>query len=225
MVDPSLGRTDYQYDGLGNLQNCAYPNGVSSYYQYDSLNRLTNLAGAKLLTALAQYVYTVGASGNRLTASERLLASAYNTHAKTIDRVYAYDDVYRLTGETVNGTATAGAASYGYDPVGNRLSRGSTLPGLGTQSFTFDANDRLNSDTYDPNGNTLVAAGFGQTQADRYDFENRLVRRQTAAGTVTIQYDGEGNRVGKIVTTATNTVVTLFVVDEQNPTGDHPPCN
>ncbi len=45
------------------------------------------------------------------------------------------------------------------------------------------------------------------------------MRRQTAAGTVSIQYDGEGNRVGKIVTTATNTVVTLFVVDEQNPTG------
>jgi hypothetical protein len=43
-----------------------------------------------------------------------LLASAYNVHAKTIDRVYAYDDVYRLTGETVNGTATAGAASYGH---------------------------------------------------------------------------------------------------------------
>lgn len=103
--------------------------------------------------------------------------------------------------------------------MGNRQNRSvSELPLL-PQSFTFDADDRLNTDTYDANGNTLFGVGFGQLQADHYDFENRLVSRRTSVGTVTLGYDGDGNRVFKTLTTPTNTVTTYFVVDEQNPSG------
>lgn len=214
--DSHLGRTAYSYDEVGNLSGYTYPNGVSSFFAYDDLNRLTNLASGKLLTPLANYAYTVGAAWNRLTASEVVLP---NSVPHTINRVYQYDDVYRMTGETINGVTNNGATSYGYDPVGNRLSRLSTINSILSTSASFDANDRLNTDSYDANGNTLIGAGFGQLQPDQYDFENRLVTRYTAQGTVTIVYDGDGNRVRKTVTTSTNTVTTRFLVDDLNPTG------
>jgi YD repeat-containing protein len=101
--------------------------------------------------------------------------------------------------------------------VGDRLGRsGSLLP---SQSFSFDANDRLNSDTYDANGNTLIGSGFNQNQADQYDFENRLITRHANGKTIRITYDGDGNRVSKTVTTATNSLTTYYVVDDLNPSG------
>lgn len=162
---------------------------------------------------------TVGLAGNRLTATEQLLASSLNSQPKTINRLYTYDSIYRLTGESINGAPTSGTASYGYDPVGNRQSRSVTGLTMLPQTFSFDANDRLNTDTYDNNGNTLLGAGFGQTQADQYDFENHLVTRRTPTATITIKYDGDGNRVSKTITTATNTVTTCYLVDDLNPSG------
>jgi RHS repeat-associated protein len=88
-----------------------------------------------------------------------------------------------------------------------------------SQSFSFDANDRLNTDTYDANGNTLIGFGFGQNQPDQYDFENRLVTRHTPSATIYLTYDGDGNRVSKTVVTATNSINTFYVVDELNPSG------
>ena len=114
------------------------------------------------------------------------------------------------------------SASQDCDPVGNRLSRttlGSGLGTLGSTAATFDADDRLNSDTYDANGNTLLGSGFGQSLPDEYDFENRLVTRHTSSATVRITYDGDGNRVSKTLTTSTNSVTTYYVVDELNPSG------
>jgi RHS repeat-associated protein len=220
--DAKLGRTAYSYDDIGNLQGSLYPNSITTIHEYDSLNRLTNMASDRLLTPIANYAYTVGAAGNRLTATETLAASALNPQPRTINRVYSYDNLYRLTGETIGGTSYTSPQplTYSYDPVGNRLTRGAPLPlPLSPQSFSYDPNDRLNTDTYDNNGNTLVGAGFGQAQSDQYDFENRLVTRHTSLATIAIAYDGDGNRVRKTVTTATNSVTTCFVVDDLNPSG------
>ena len=215
--DAGAGTTGYGYDAVGNLQSCTYPNLVHSEYQYDALNRLTNLNSSQLLAPIANYAYTVGLAGNRLTATEQLFASGINAQLKTINRIYTYDDIYRLTSETINGTPSTALASYNYDPVGNRQSRGGSL--LTPQTFNFDVNDHLNTDTYDANGNTLFGAGFGQSQADQYDFENHLTVRHTPTSTITIKYDGDGNRVSKTITTATNTVTTCYQVDELNPSG------
>ncbi len=220
--DAKSGQTVYNYDEVGNLKNYTYPNLVHSEYQYDSLNRLTNLNSSQLLTPIANYAYTVGAAGNRLTASEQLFASSLNSQPKTINRIYSYDNIYRLTGESINGAPASGTAGYGYDPVGNRLSRNSTLPTLLSQSFTFDANDRLNTDQYDANGNTVVGrvSPSAPPVSDAYDFENHLIHRTNPGGsTVDIRYDGDGNRVSKTVTTATNSTTTYYVVDDLNPSG------
>lgn len=53
------------------------------------------------------------------------------------------------------------------------------------------------------------------SRTDRYDFENRLIERTVAGKTINIIYDGDGNRVRKTVAG----VSTLFLVEDQNPTG------
>lgn len=81
--DVHLGVTSYNYDDVGNLQGCTYPNYVHAEYQYDSLNRLTNLASDRLSTAIANYAYAVAVSGNRTNAIEQLFSSALNSTAQT----------------------------------------------------------------------------------------------------------------------------------------------
>ncbi len=79
-----------------------------------------------------------------------------------------------------------------------------------SQSSTYDANDRLTSDTYDANGNTKVSTGgtYG------YDFENRLITH-TSSLTSGFIYDGDGNRVAKTIAGIT----TNYLVDTNNHTG------
>ena len=112
--------------------------------------------------------------------------------------------------ETVSGATVGpnGAATYTYDPVGNRTQTTSTLSGVAAGSFSYNSDDRLSTDTYDADGNTTASGGVTNT----YDFENHLI--QSSSG-VTIVYDGDGNRVSKSV----GGVTTTFLVDDQNPTG------
>jgi RHS repeat-associated protein len=115
-----------------------------------------------------------------------------------------------LTSEAITADPVAannGTLGYTLDAVGNRLSRSSTFAALPAQSFTYDANDGLNGDTFDANGNTIASGGTTY----QYDFEDRVIR----AGTVTMVYDGDGNRVSKTVGTS----VTRYLVDELSPTG------
>ena len=100
------------------------------------------------VSTLASYAYTLGPSGNRTAVTE--------LGGRTVN--YTYDDLYRLTNESIvnDPHGVNGAVSYGYDAVGNRLGRTSSVAGVPTQSSTYDANDRLSTDTYDANGNTKV---------------------------------------------------------------------
>jgi YD repeat-containing protein len=125
---------------------------------------------------------------------------------------YGYDNLYRLTSETIvnDPNSVNGAVSYVYDAVGNRKQKVSTIPGYPGGLSNYNPNDPLATDTYDANGNTTASTGLGYA----YDFENHLVQQ----GGLTIVYDGDGNRVAK--TTATGT--TKFLVDELdelNPSG------
>lgn len=221
VVDPNAGTTSYGYDAVGNLSGFVLPNDVLNLYEYDSLNRLTNLTARRFLNTLASYAYTVNPSGHRVTATETLFRNPLNPVPYTINRLYRYDATYRLTNETINTPqlTTPATLNYAYDAVGNRVDLLSTLAEIPSASYGYDLNDRLTSDTYDNNGNTLTAPGFGMAQPDRYDFENRLIERTVAGKTVSIVYDGDGNRVRKTVTTATNTVTTLYLVDTMNLTG------
>jgi RHS repeat-associated protein len=193
--------TRYIYDRASNLARVVYPNGLSSNFTYDDLNRVTALNAAR-----ASYNYTLGPTGNRQSGVE----SINGVSGRTLN--WTYDGIYRLTNETISldPRAKNGSVDYALDPVGNRLSQNSTLPGIPTASaFTYDANDRLSTETYDPNGSTLTTGNRTFT----YDFENRLKSMNGTA--VTLQYDGDGNRVAKTV----GSVTTRYLVDELNPTG------
>lgn len=195
------GTTTYAYDENGNLAGYEYPNQTRTSYTYDTLNRLTDMSVARPAVTLASYRYTLGPSGNRLSVAELSGRAAS----------YAYDDLYHLTGETIAGDPNGvnGAIGYSYDPVGNRLSRTSTVAPVPAASYGYDKNDRLTSDIYDANGNTVGSGGHGYA----YDSENRLTSLDS--GAATFVYDGDGNRVAKTV----GGVTTSFLVDDRNPTG------
>ncbi len=129
-----------------------------------------------------------------------------------------YDKLYRLTDEVIGGgVGPTGAVNYQYDAVGNRLSRTSTLAGQTNQAFGYDNNDRILTDTFDNNGNTVASNG----NTDEYDFKNRLIRRTQADGTIIdILYDGDGNRVAKTVTPfGGQSAATKYLIDTNNLTG------
>ncbi|HYY97212.1 MAG TPA: RHS repeat-associated core domain-containing protein, partial [Pyrinomonadaceae bacterium] len=73
----------------------------------------------------------------------------------------------------------------------------------------YDANDRLNGETYDANGNAVVSGGA----AYAFDFENRI--SESGGGSVVVTYDGDGNRVAETA----GGVTTRYLVDTNNPTG------
>jgi RHS repeat-associated protein len=190
--------TTYSYDAVGNLQSYTYPNTVTTSYAYNNLNRLTTLSVANGQTNFASYAYTLGASGNRTSVTE--------ASGRTVN--YAYDDLYRLTSETIANSANNGQITYQFDAVGNRLNRSSNVNLVASQSSSYDANDRLNSDVFDNNGSTKISNG----KSYNYDFENHLT--STSDG-ITVIYDGDGNRVSKTV----NGVTTKYLVDTNNLTG------
>jgi len=193
------GMTSYSYDANGNLDGYSNPNGVQTTNTYNTLNRLTNVSVSKG-TPIASYGYTLGAAGNRLTVSE--------LSGRQVS--YNYDNLYRLTKETVSGDAASnGVVDYAYDNVGNRLSRTSTMPGVPPATYTYDANDRLTTESYDADGNLKVSNSVSYN----YTFEDRV--SEVNGGAVSFTYDGDGNRVAK----TTGGVTTKYLVDTVNPTG------
>ena len=197
--EANTGTTTYTYDNVSNVAGVAYGNGVTHVFSSNSKNQLTTLTVKAGTSTIASYGYTLDNAGHRLSVAE--------SGGRVV--TYAYDNVFRLTSETVAGAPAGpnGGTSYTYDAVGNRTELSSTLAAVPNQSYTYDADDRLTADTYDPDGNTTVSGGI----ANAYDFENHLVKH----GAVTMTYDGDGNRVSKTI----GGVTTTYLVDDNNPTG------
>jgi YD repeat-containing protein len=125
---------------------------------------------------------------------------------------YGYDNDYRLQSETITGDTGGnnGAENYTCNFVGNHKTLTSTIPSLpGSVSYSYDANDRLITDTYDNYGNPIVSLGVTNT----YDFEDHMLTH----GAVRMVYDGDGNRVSETV----GGVTTTYLVDTLNPTNLH----
>jgi RHS repeat-associated protein len=224
VIDANSEVTTYGYDLNGNLETVALPTGVTATYGYNAVNRLESLVHTKNLATLVSYGYGLNPTGHR---RETLEGSAPSEPTRSV--TYTYDDLWRLKSETIandpggnNGTAT-----YLLDAVGNRELRTSVIPGLPGQTFTYDANDRVNGDATDASGNTL-SGNFSQPTAqspehirgtDSYDSFDRLIRRTGSEGSIEITYNGDGHKVRESVAKGGITTTTTYLVDELNPTG------
>lgn len=198
VADSRLGTTSYQYDPANNLSTMTYPNQVQSTFTYDKLDRVTSLASGSSV-----YAYLRGLTGN-------LTSSLESSNRST---TWSFDGIYRLTGETISNDPARnnGSISYSLDPVGNRLSDSSSLPDISSGTWSYNADDQLSSETYDSNGNVTSSGGKQFT----YDSQNHLLSMAATGKSVSIVYDGDGNRVSKTVNGAT----TQYLVDDLNPTG------
>ena len=145
--------------------------------------------------------YSYDPAGNVLTYNQ----GYYST-------TYGYDGADQLVSETSGGPYPPPALGFTYDHNGNRLSQ--TSGGQLTQSFTYDAHDKLTwgtagneTDGYDQNGNETSINISGTAIALAYDDEDRLTQFTSSGATDTFTYNGLGLRVGKTDSTGTYSYV------------------
>jgi large repetitive protein len=136
VTDSDSAVTNYFYDANGNLSMVELPNGVVEIRSYHALNRLKLLQYQKNDVTIQSFDYTLDPVGHRRVVTEQ--------NGRKVE--YEYDDIYRLTKETIFAPAEGGerTVSYNYDAVGNRLSKSDSVRGVTT--YTYDDNDRLKTE-------------------------------------------------------------------------------
>jgi RHS repeat-associated protein len=187
----------YVYDNAGNITRRTYPGSVVTDYAYDPLNRLSSVTNSGQTTI---YGYDVASN---LTTTTLPSGNGY-AETRTYDRPGRLVDV-----ESKKGGATLAKFALNLDPAGNPLSVARTGSLAQTQTYTYDANDRLLSVcfqsgtcpnasdpfirwTYDKVGNRLTEQRPGQATTNYgYDFRDRLL----SAGSTSYSYDQNGNEL------------------------------
>jgi len=202
----------YTYDSVGNVTRIAYPSGRYVYYYYDTLGRVNQIT-AKLGSAATQTLvsnigYLPFGPANTYKYGNNL------THNQT------FDQDYRLTGIQVGGLLNR---TYGYDPVNNITSIVNSLNTTNSQSFSYDALNRLITANggygslgydYDAVGNRLSETRNGSN--DTYQYEttsNRLTGITRANGNRNFTYDAAGNPVQR---TADNNSTQTYSFNKAN---------
>jgi RHS repeat-associated protein len=187
-----LGTRSYQYDAVGNLTSSTDRNGRTIQYGYDKLNRQTSetwLDGSG--KAVHTFAYVYDAAGQLTSASDS--NSAYQ---------FTYDAAGRATSRSNAGTPGEPAVvmTYGYDAVGNVLSRSDTIEGqaAGTTSFAYDALDRMTQVTQTGPGITDKRVDFAYDAAGEL---TGITRSSDLAGTQVVAttgytYDKAGRLTG-----------------------------
>ena len=205
VVDRNGYATVYEYDANGNRTAVHYANGFTTTYEYDLLNRLIcEKTVDNRDNVVVQYVYTLGAAGERKSVTE-------------LDRTveYSYDSLYRLTSETITEGEKTTVYTYAYDNVSNRILK--TVNGEETV-YTYNALNQLVSDSetsyeYDLNGNLVRVIGSAQSALYEYNSENKLIKATVQNDSLVIEesytYDYQGNRTSK--TTHRSDGVTEYV--------------
>ena len=193
VVDRNGYATVYEYDANGNRTAVHYANGFTTTYDYDLLNRLicekiVDING----DIVVQYIYTLGAAGERKSVTE--LGRAVE---------YTYDSLYRLTSETITEGERVTVYTYAYDNVSNRILK--TENGSATE-YVYNALNQLISDSntsyeYDLNGNLVRVIGSAQSALYEYNAENKLIKATVQNGVLVTEesytYDYQGNRTSK----------------------------
>jgi RHS repeat-associated protein len=177
-ADPEV--KEYLYDLVGNLDQTKFKSGIIQDNDYDSLNRLKalrhwqDLNNNGVLDAnelRAEFKYELRPDGKRKIANELILDNDANRTVLTNNTFeWSYDEVDRLVSEVLTSTVatTPGySMAWSYDLTGNRTSQSQTklnpnqAPGqpptiTELTTYSYDANDRLDSSTMSRAGQTLI---------------------------------------------------------------------
>jgi len=212
VTDSGGAITSYVYDEVGNATEVQHANGTITSTVFDNLERPVSVATTDIAgNVLTQFDYTLDDAGNRTQIAET---------GRTVD--YQYDDIYRLTRETVTDALNGNSQTdFSYDMVGNRLTK--VVLGGATENFQYDGNDRLVSDgaktfDYDQNGNLVTINENGQFIVLGYDLDDLLVDYRNPFDLFqweSYSYDVGGIRQGKSEPFAQTAIE--YLVDENRP--------
>ena len=181
-------------------------------YQYDAADLLTRIT----YNALHQVDYARAVNGQVQTITQTTGGGPVETLASDIQYqpfgplqsltygnglvwTRSFDLDGRLTGQT---TGTLQSLAYAYDPVGNLTGLTDALNSAHSQSFGYDALDRLVSAagpygtltyTYDPTGNRQSEIHDANTTHYQYGLTDQRLQAQTGAVTKTYAYDAAGH--------------------------------
>lgn len=213
VVDWLNHTTSYSYDAVGNLLKLSLPNGVTTSYSYDADNRTLSVSNAGPSGIISAFQYTLDAIGNRTQA----LVTGKNAETGTLK--YSYDSMGRLLSAS---NPDGSVAQFTYDVAGNRIKlvqiAGKTKK---TTTYIYDAADELLSTTngkivttysYKGNGNLNTRKQNSITTRYVYNVANSLVSVTNGTTQVTYSYNGDGYRVGKSVTSGSNTTSSQYVL-------------
>ena len=180
--------TNIQYKPFGGVSSLTYGNGLTGSIRYDNQYRVTSItAGAVMNLNYPTY----DANGNIKAINDVLDA--------TRNKAFDYDALDRLSTATSSGIW--GSLGWTYDGVGNRQTENSN-------SYTYFSNtNKLSSANgksfgYDNNGNTATEGARQYI----YNQNQRLMQVNDGGMTANYGYNGNGQRVKKVV----NGVTTVF---------------
>ncbi len=129
MTDPDAGTTTYEYDAFGRETKRTDARNVVFETKYDYLGRVTQ---RKAGTDAINYTYWTNGNGQLSLKSE-----SNGNWTKS----YAYDNLRRVTTETMSNGTTTRTKSYQYGTNGLLSQR--TVPGGMTYQYTYDAYGNL----------------------------------------------------------------------------------
>ncbi len=187
--------TQYSYDLAGNLSSLTYPSGRVVNYVRNSAGKIQSITTKSTATASVQ---TLVSGISYLPFGP---ASSY-TFGNGLSHNASYDNDYRLTAIQVGGILNR---AYLYDPVNNITGITNSVASSKSQTFAYDALDRLTNASgiygalaysYDPVGNRLSETRSGST--DTYSYaatSNRLNSITRSNGNRSFTYDAAGNRI------------------------------
>ncbi len=182
--------TAYAYNLDGVLTSITHPDGRIIVNSLDAAGRLSGVATTK------------GAASKTLAQGVAWLPFgplASFSDGSGLRTDLSYDTSYRLTGLTAGSVLSLG---YGHDSAGNITAITNALDPARSQTFGYDALDRLTSATgiygslgwtYDGVGNRLSETRGGQTDTYTYQAGTNRLAQLAGAATTSFAYDANGS--------------------------------
>ncbi len=173
--DQGLILSDVQYEPFGTIDNLTYSNGVVQSSDFDIDGRLSELAVVHSNNDIFRLNYRFDSFNN--------IVGIDSSTAKEANQTFAYDKGLRLK----SATGQYGAISYGYDPVGNRLSRNITRNEYSkAETYHYPwLNNRVEGVTVVENGKTLE-------RSFSYDDLGSITGDEVSAQNKELIYNAEG---------------------------------